>query len=265
MEENPYQRLVTQLDPKDPCAEVYRILRTNLDSLSFDRSLKIFLVTSSTMQEGKSTTISNLAIAYAQQGRNVLLVSCNLRRPTLYKVFGVDKAPGLSDILMGKIPWHHCYKDVSDLMLGDFPMQDIMKTPGLENLFLITCGTNVHNPTELLEHESMDEFIKEVRDEFDVVLLDCPPLLPVADSMVLAKKADGVILVYQAGMITKNSLFRAKERLETVKASIMGIVLNDIRPESCGIEYKRSYYRYYKEDKKKKPSKTLELVKRLMF
>ena len=111
----------------------------------------------------------------------------------------------------------------------------------------------------------MDKFLKEVREEFDIILLDCPPLLPVADSMVLAKKTDGVILVYQAGMITKNSLFRAKERLETVNANVLGIVLNDIRPESCGIEYKRSYYRYYKEEKERKPSKTLELVKRLMF
>ncbi len=246
-------RLVTQFDPKKPIAEAYRILRTNIEYLSIEKPIKTIHVTSATMQEGKSTTIANLAVAFAQQGKDVLLLECNLRRPSLYRLFGVDRAPGIADILIERHDWRECVKTVTDLALGEFSIRGILNTPGLENLHLITYGRTPPNPAEILSSAAMDQLLKEVREEFDIVLVDAPPLLPVADSMVLSTKVDAVVLIYKVGSAPRSSLSLARERLATVQANVLGIVLNDIRPETSGISYTRLYARYYgKEQKKKK-------------
>jgi tyrosine-protein kinase Etk/Wzc len=239
--------LVTHFTPKEPSAEAYRILRTNIGYLSFNKPLQTILITSSAMQEGKSTTIANLAVAFAQQGKKVLLLECNLRRPTLIKFFGLDHNPGISDILIGKISWQECIMSVTDLALGKFDLDEILKVPGLDNFHIISYGHRPPNPTELLSSPKMDSLLKEVRDYFDVILIDAPPILPVADSIVLATKVDGVIIVYKVGKTPRNSLRLAKERLETVNAKILGIVLNDIRPEITGATYSSYIYRYAKE------------------
>jgi tyrosine-protein kinase Etk/Wzc len=245
-------RLVTQFDPNKPIAEAYRILRTNIEYLSFEKTVKTIHLTSATMQEGKSTTIANLAVAFAQQGKNVLLLECNLRRPSLYKLFGLEKGPGITDILIDRMDWRECVKTVTDLALGDFSIKGILNTPGLENLNIITYGHTPPNPAELLSSVNMDNFLKSVREAYDVVLVDAPPLLPVADSMVLSTKVDGVILVYKVGSAPRSSLYLARERLATVQANVLGLVLNDIRPETSGISYSRMYARYYGREQKKK-------------
>jgi polysaccharide biosynthesis transport protein len=242
--------LVTHFNPKDPSAEAYRILRTNIGYLSFNKPLQTILVTSAAMQEGKSTTISNLAVAFAQQGKNLLLLECNLRRPSLQRSFGIDHNPGVSDILIGKIPWRECVMTVTDLALGKFGMEDILKVPGLDKFNFIPYGHRPPNPTELLSSPKMDQLLREVRDYFDVILVDGPPILPVADSIVLSTKVDGVILVYKVGKTPRNSLRLGKERLETVHANILGIALNDIRPEITGASYSSYIYRYAKETAK---------------
>jgi Mrp family chromosome partitioning ATPase/uncharacterized protein involved in exopolysaccharide biosynthesis len=239
--------LVTHFNPKDPSAEAYRILRTNIGYLSFNKPLQTILVTSSSMQEGKSTTISNLAVAFAQQGKNILLLECNLRRPSLQKVFGIDHNPGVSDILIGKISWRECVLTVTDLALGKFGMEDILKVPGLDKFHFIPYGHRPPNPSDLLSSPKMDALLREVRDYFDVILVDGPPILPVADSIILSTKVDGVILVYKVGKTPRNSLRLGKERLETVHANILGIALNDIRPEVTGVSYSSYIYRYAKE------------------
>ncbi|MBD3391575.1 MAG: polysaccharide biosynthesis tyrosine autokinase, partial [Chitinivibrionales bacterium] len=190
-------RLVTQFDPKKPIAEAYRILRTNIEYLSIEKPIKTIHVTSATMQEGKSTTIANLAVAFAQQGKEVLLLECNLRRPSLYRLFGVEKAPGMADILIDRMDWKECVKTVTDLALGEFSIRGILNTPGLENLNMITYGHTPPNPAEILSSPGMNQLLKEVREHFDIVLVDAPPLLPVADSMVLSTKVDGVVLIYK--------------------------------------------------------------------
>jgi Mrp family chromosome partitioning ATPase/uncharacterized protein involved in exopolysaccharide biosynthesis len=243
--------LVTHFNPKDPSAEAYRILRTNIGYLSFNKPLQTILVTSSAMQEGKSTTISNLAVAFAQQGKNILLLECNLRRPSLQKIFGIDHNPGVSDILIGKISWRECVMTVTDLALGKFGMEDILKVPGLDKFNFIPYGHRPPNPSDLLSSPKMDALLREVRDYFDVILVDGPPILPVADSIILSTKVDGVILVYKVGKTPRNSLRLGKERLETVHANILGIALNDIRPEVTGVSYSSYIYRYAKEIPKK--------------
>jgi succinoglycan biosynthesis transport protein ExoP len=242
--------LVTHFNPKDPSAEAYRILRTNIGYLSFNKPLQTILVTSAAMQEGKSTTISNLAVAFAQQGKNILLLECNLRRPSLQRCFGIDHNPGVSDILIGKISWRECVMTVTDLALGRFGMEDILKVPGLDKLNFIPYGHRPPNPTELLSSPKMDELLRELREYFDIILVDGPPILPVADSIVLSTKVDGVIMVYKVGKTPRNSLRLGKERLETVHANILGIALNDIRPEITGASYSSYIYRYAKETTK---------------
>jgi polysaccharide biosynthesis transport protein len=242
--------LVTHFNPKDPSAEAYRILRTNIGYLSFNKPLQTILVTSAAMQEGKSTTISNLAVAFAQQGKNILLLECNLRRPSLQKIFGIDHNPGVSDILIGKISWRECVMTVTDLALGKFGMEDILKVPGLDKFNFIPYGHRPPNPSDLLSSPKMDVLLREVREYFDVILVDGPPILPVADSIILSTKVDGVILVYKVGKTPRNSLRLGKERLETVHANILGIALNDIRPEITGASYSSYIYRYAKETTK---------------
>jgi capsular exopolysaccharide synthesis family protein len=251
--------LVTHFNPKDPSAEAYRILRTNIGYLSFNKPLQTILVTSAAMQEGKSTTISNLAVAFAQQGKNILLLECNLRRPSLMKSFGVDHNPGVADILIGKISWRECILTVTDLALGRFGMDEILSVPGLDKFNFIPYGHRPPNPTELLSSPKMDTMLREMREYFDVILVDGPPVLPVADSIVLSTKVDGVILVYKVGRTPRNSLRLGKERLETVHANILGIALNDIRPEITGASYSSYIYRYAKE-----VAKPLPLGKRIL-
>ncbi len=245
--------LVTHFNPKDPSAEAYRILRTNIGYLSFTKPLQTILVTSAAMQEGKSTTISNLAVAFAQQGKNVLLLECNLRRPSLVKTFGLDRNPGVSDILIGKIAWRECVMTVTDLALGRFGMDEILNVPGLDKFNFIPYGHRPPNPAELLSSPKMDTLIRELKEYFDIILVDGPPILPVADSIVLSTKVDGVILVYKVGRTPRNSLRLGKERLETVHANILGIALNDIRPEITGASYSSYIYRYAKDVAKPLP------------
>ncbi|MBN1127978.1 MAG: polysaccharide biosynthesis tyrosine autokinase [Chitinispirillaceae bacterium] len=253
------QYLVTHFIPKDPTAEAYRILRTNIEYLSFDRSVKTILLTSATMQEGKSTTIANLAVAFAQQGKKVLLLECNLRRPSMQRIFGTIPGPGTSDILVQKIDWRECVRSITDLALGHFSMEEILAMPGLDNFHIITYGHRPPNPTELISSQRMNTLLGELRQEFDIILVDAPPLLPVADSMVLSTKVDGVIMVYMVGKAPRNSLRLAKERLEAVQARILGLVLNDIRPETTGLTY-QSYYMYaYSPTKEKQKKKRRHL------
>jgi capsular exopolysaccharide synthesis family protein len=252
------QYLVTHFIPKDPTAEAYRILRTNIEYLSFDKSVKTILLTSATMQEGKSTTIANLAVAFAQQGKKVLLLECNLRRPSMQRIFGTIPGPGTSDILIQKIDWRECVRSITDLALGHFSMEEILAMPGLDNFHIITYGHRPPNPTELLSSQRMTTLLSELREEFDIILVDAPPLLPVADSMVLSTKVDGVIMVYMVGKAPRNSLRLAKERLEAVQARILGLVLNDIRPETTGLTY-QSYYMYAYSPTKEKIKKKRHL------
>jgi polysaccharide biosynthesis transport protein len=239
--------LVTHFNPKDPSAEAYRILRTNIGYLSFNKPLQTILLTSAAMQEGKSTTISNLAVAFAQQGKNILLIECNLRRPSLHRSFGIERKAGVADILIGKVPWRDCIMTVTDLALGKFTLDEILKVPGLDKLNIIPYGHRPPNPTELLSSSRMDTFLKEVRDYYDIILVDGPPILPVADSIVLSTKVDGVIFVYKAGKTPRNSLRLAKERIETVHANLLGVALNDLRPETTGSTYSAYIYRYAKD------------------
>jgi capsular exopolysaccharide synthesis family protein len=248
-----FYRLVCHFMPRTPMAEAYRSLRTNMEFISLEKEGNTFVVTSSSPGEGKTNTVINLALAFAQTGKRTLLVSADLRRPTVYRIFGIDRDPGLTDVLLGNNEWRDVVRTVTDIMIGKFDMEDILLTPGLDNLTIMTCGPIPPNPAELLNSQMMKSFLQEVSEAFDVVLLDAPPVLPVTDAAIIGNMAHGTILVYQVGQVSRGALRRAKVTLDHVQAPVWGVVLNSLRaevsPDLDSYKYSSSYYYYgYSED-----------------
>src|SRR5262245_29046841 len=233
--------LITHFDPKSPVAEAYRTLRTNIQFARMERSGKVLVVSSPTLQEGKTTTIVNLALTMAQSGLKTLLIGANMRRPSIHRFFGIEREPGLSNILVGSAEWHDCVRGVADILMGRFEMEDIMAAPGLDNLHIIEAGPVPANPSELLSTPAMTGFLHSVRDVYDIVLVDTPPILPVTDSAIVASQADGVVLVYQAGKVGRLVLKRAKVHVENVGGKVWGVVLNDVKTEIAGYVYTHYY------------------------
>ncbi len=248
-----FYRLVCHFMPRTPMAEAYRSLRTNMEFLSLEKSGNAFVVTSSSPGEGKTNTVINLALAFSQSGKRTLLISADLRRPTIYRIFGIERDPGLTDILLGNNEWREVVRTVTDIMVGKFDMEDIMLTPGLDNLSIMTCGPIPPNPAELLNSATMKTFLQEVSEAYDVVLLDTPPILPVTDAAILGTMVHGTIMVYQVGQVARGALRRAKVTMDNVQAPVWGVVLNSLRaeisPDLDSYKYSSSYYYYgYSED-----------------
>ena len=240
--------LITHFDPKSPVAEAYRTLRTNIQFARMERSGKVLVVSSPTLQEGKTTTIVNLALTMAQSGQKTLLIGANMRRPSIHRFFGIEREPGLSNILVGSAQWRDCIRTVADILMGRFEMEDIMAAPGLDNLHIIEAGPVPANPSELLSTPAMTGFLHSVRDVYDVILVDTPPILPVTDSAIVASQADGVVIVYQAGKVGRLVLKRAKVHVENVGGKVWGVVLNDVKTEIAGYTYTQYYTHYYGEE-----------------
>ncbi len=224
-------KLVAISDPKSPVTEAYRTLRTNLHfSFLQKQGGKVLLVTSATPQEGKTTTITNLAVIFAQAGKKTMVLSCNLRHLGVYKTYGLKKKPGITDILVGSIGWREAVQD-----------------PGIDNLSVLAAGPYPPNPAELLDSQEFSNLLAELKQEYDIILIDSPPILPVTDAAIIGAKADGVLLIYFAGKAAREALLRAKIQLESVNCNIIGVVLNRIQPEGkLGYTYYYHYqYRYY--------------------
>ena len=263
-------RLVTHFAPKSTLAESYRALRTNIQFSCLEREAKLLIFTSSSPGEGKSSTTMNLAMVMAQAGSKVLLVDADLRKPMVNKVFGLDREPGLSDVILGNYEFDDVIRTVTDIMMGKMGMEDIMTTPGIDNLSIITSGTVPPNPSELLNSPRMPALLAQLKEKFDIVLIDTTPILPATDAAILGSKADGVVIVYQVGKIARGSLKRAKVQMDNVKAKVIGIVLNGLKPE-VSLDYQdyryESYYAYgaeHAEPKKKSWIPIPEFIKRLI-
>ncbi|MCC7429415.1 AAA family ATPase [bacterium] len=252
-EKNPnltsYASLVTHYEPSSSASESYRKIRTNLDFIKLKKDGNIFMITSTTLDEGKSTTASNLAITLAQMGNRTLLVSCDFRRPNVYKIFGIEKEPGLTNVLLGNYAWEDVIKRITDIFMGDMIMlEEAITNPGLDNLNIITAGSIPTNPSELLASNEMSLFLERIKTEFDVVLIDAPPVLPVTDAAILASKVDGIIMVYQVSKAARTSLKRAVSHLQSVNGDIWGVILNDVKSEIGLFSEDKDYYsRYYTE------------------
>jgi len=223
-------RLVSHFTPPSTIAEAYRSLRTNL-LFSKAGENRVVVVTSSTMQEGKSTVATNLAVVYAQQGARVLLIDGDMHKPMQHKTFGLERESGLSEYLLGQISWQDATRHISDVLLGDFGVDQALMTPGLDQLDIMTCGRKSSNPAGLLATPAMDQLIDEARLEYDMVIIDMPPLLHTTDASVIAVKVDGILLVYHIGSVVRSALKRVKTSVETMGGSVIGIVLNGVRGE----------------------------------
>lgn len=223
-------------EPKSMIAECTRAVRTNLLFMSPDKPFKRMLVTSSGPQEGKSTTAINLGITMAQSGNRVLIIDTDMRRPRLHKAFGVPNDVG-----------------VSSLVVGEGRVEDALKSTEVPGLFVLPCGPVPPNPAELLHTKAFADLLNQLGEKFDRIVLDSPPVGAVADAVVLATQADGVVLVLKAGQTHREVAQRTVKALRDVKANIYGAVLNDVNLEKSkyGDYYYGYAYRYYGEGEKK--------------
>lgn len=211
-------------NPNSAIAEASRTLRTNLLFIARARKLKTLLITSANPVEGKSLLASHVAISMASSGSRVLLVEGDMRRPRLSVSFGLNASVGLSTCL------------VSD----DDVTNHVQKT-SVDNLDVMLSGQVPPNPTELLHTSRFSEFLERVRDLYDTVIFDSPPLLPVADAMVLGQKLDGALVVVRSGRTSRHALRHALRRLESVEADILGLVLNSESRRKGGKGYGYGY------------------------
>lgn len=215
---------IVEKEPKSIAAESYRTLRTNIQYSSFDKDYKVIMVTSSEPGEGKSTTSGNLALCLAQGDKKVVLIDCDLRKPSIHKKFKVSNIVGLSDVIIGKeelVAALHRYN---------------------KNLVILTSGKIPPNPSEMLSSKAMTALIENLKENFDYIILDTPPVQAVTDSQILSTKADGSILVVRSEKTKKESVQNAIGLLKKVNANIIGTVLN-------GVDNSKNKYNYYYGEK----------------
>ena len=243
-------RLTTAYPSKSIFVEAYNILESNLRFATMDRKGEVLLFTSTTFGEGKSTVIANAALAMVKMGKKVLLIDADFRNPGLHKIFELEKENGFSEFILGMIKEEEAIRGLEDILLGGLNSQMVMESHAFDTLKIIPSGRISPNPLTLLSSRKMVDLIKKFKTEYDVILFDSPPLLPIADSLTLASRVDGVIIVYQAGRIPRIALRRIKNQLENNGAKILGIVLNNIRMSE--MEPGPGYYYYYGEEKKGK-------------
>lgn len=212
------------LDLRAPGMEAYRVLRTNLQFVDVDTTEKVLIVTSSLAGEGKTTTAVNLAIAHAQAGQRVLLIEGDLRRPRASRALGLDQSIGVTTVLIGKVS-----------------LEEATQVHANGMLHVLSSGVIPPNPAELLQSNAMGDLIDRARSEYDVVIIDAPPLLPVTDAAILAAKADGAIVVVRHGRTRRDQVGTSASRLAQVDASAIGFVINMTPGRRSGYGYGYGY------------------------
>ncbi len=218
--------LLTDLGGFAARTEAFRLLRTNLQFIDLDHQPRCLVISSAVPGEGKTMTSTNLAVALAQTGRNTLIIDADLRRPRVATTLGLDPAIGLTTALVGKTEIH-----------------DAIQVHEASGLHVLASGAKPPNPTEILQSKITHDLIRRLRSSYDMVIIDAPPLLPVADASVLAKLADGVIVVVRHAKTTKDQVNEAINRLNQVGARLYGVVVNMVAKRAVG-----SYYYYYYEE-----------------
>ncbi len=216
--------MISQFNPRSFVSESYRTLRTNLQFANIDTPLRSLVVGSSGPGEGKTTTAVNLAISFADMGLRVCLVDADLRKPKHHILFDLKDSPGLADCILNNVS-----------------VSQALQQTRIPNLQLLTIGTGALNHSEIFSSKKMQSVMEEVQKSFDIVLYDTPPLLLLTDSIILASRVDGVILIVKYGLTERSNLQQAISAVKNVRANILGIVFNSFVPERKG------YYRYAQE------------------
>ena len=216
--------IISYNDPKSVISEQYRAIRTNIEYSNVDQNTKTILVTSSDKNEGKTTTVSNLAVSFANLNKKVLIIDCDLRNPSIHKMFKINNIYGLTDILAKDRAVDKCIQETE-----------------LENLYVLTAGATPPNPAEILSSEKMKNLIEDLKNIYDYIFIDTPPIGLVTDAGVLSSFTDGVVLVVKSESVEKKYLEETKKKLDAVDARILGAILNSYKSEQK--DY--NYYSYY--------------------
>lgn len=226
------RKLFSHILPKSAIAESFRTLRTNIAFSAHTGQHRTILVTSPVPGDGKSTVTSNLGVVLAQAQKRVLIIDCDLRKPVMHSCFSLDKASGLTNLLV-----------------QDLSPDEVVSATEVEGLYVIASGPIPPNPSELLGSPKMAGLLAKVAEQYDVVLLDAPPLIAVTDAVLLAPMVDSVLLVLKAGSSRVELAMEAKNQLVKANAKSIGVVLNEARLSQRG-----GYYYYYgnKNDKEAK-------------
>lgn len=222
-------RIISIKNPKSPIAEAYRGIRTSIEFSNLDKNLQVITVTSSMQNEGKSTVMANLAVSFANLDKKVLIMEGDLRNPSVHRMFNISNIKGLTDIL-----------------LQNKVFADCVHCTDVKNLHVLTCGAIPPNPSEMLSSKKIRDFIESLREYYDYIFIDAPPIGIVTDAGIISTYTDGCIFVVGAGEADIEMAKVSKERLEKVGANILGVVLNKF--ESSGAS---GYYNYYYEQETK--------------
>lgn len=218
--------LIAHNDLKNPATEAYRVIRTSIQFAQAGKELKTLAVTSCTPNNGKSMTAANLAVVLTQAGKSVLLIDCDMRNPTVHKNFNLSNKVGLSScISMGTA------------------LSDAVQKTSIEGLYALTGGVIPPNPSELLGSEQMKNVLQRAKEQYDYVLIDTPPVMPVTDALIVSRFVDGMIFVIASAEIKVEMARDVKNQLVNAGANILGVVLNKVRSEHHGYGY--GYYYYY--------------------
>lgn len=217
--------VVTIHEPKSPYSEAYRGLRTNFRFATISAPPKTVMITSAVPAEGKTTTSVNFAVVLAQDGARVLLVDADLRRPHVHSMLGLERSPGLSEVLGNELDIH-----------------EVVQATAVPNLLAVTSGRLPHNPSELIGSDRMKKLLQKLGQEFDVVVCDAPSVIVVTDPLLLAKHVDSMMIVVAANNARRQTILRALKLLETAHCNMVGLILNGLQPNRSGHYY---YYYYY--------------------
>ncbi|WP_342575349.1 CpsD/CapB family tyrosine-protein kinase [Solibacillus sp. FSL K6-1781] len=216
------RKLVTISETKSYIIEQFRTIRTNIKFSMPGEPLKTILITSSTPGEGKSTNAANLGVVFAQEDKRVLIIDGDMRKPTLHHTFKTFNKVGLSNILARRSALHEAVQET--FVVG---------------LDVITSGPIPPNPAELLSSKGLDALLQQVKNDYDIIIIDSPPLLSVTDAQILANKCDGTILILNTGVVDKRAVKKAKALLAASHTKILGVVLNNYKTPS--------HFNYYEE------------------
>ncbi|WP_419876212.1 CpsD/CapB family tyrosine-protein kinase [Candidatus Pristimantibacillus sp. PTI5] len=218
------RQIITLTNPRSPISESYRALRTNIEFSSIDEKLQVLMVSSAGPGEGKSTTITNLAVTFAQSEKKVVLIDADLRKPTAHHTFSISNRWGLSSVISQQSS-----------------LEEVIQVTDIPSLDVITSGAIPPNPAEMMGSKRMTAIIDQLRGMYDIILIDTPPLLAVTDAQIVATKSDGVILVVDQGKVKRDIAGKAVKNLEGVNARILGVVLNNVKRKAN----EEAYYYYY--------------------
>lgn len=248
------KELITKLDPKSPVSEAFRILRTNIQYMGKKENGESVLFTSTVQGEGKSWIAANTAITFAQTGKKVVIIDADMRRPRQNNIFGVDMYPGLSNYLSGM---------TNGGVEKNIDIKLCLQTTDVDNLFVIPAGNIPPNPAELLNSEKTANLVKQLKEIFDIIIIDSAPCLIVTDSAILSRNVDYTILVASQKSTKIEDIKEAKKQIENVGGRVVGVVLNKVKLSKK--KYENHYYysqheTHNREEKEETPSFKIERI-----